>query len=401
MLIAPDSFKGSLDAGAAATAIARGLLEALGPRVRIASLPMADGGEGTLDALLAVAGAQERTVLTSDALGRPRQARFGLLLDGRAVIEAAEAIGLPLVTDVPLRPLTADSGGAAPLVIDALDSGVASILLTVGGSATTDGGAGLLRGLGVRFLDEAGDDIPLGGVGLERLDRIDLRGLDPRAARAHWRIACDVDNPLTGSTGAAAVFGPQKGADASDIARLDAGLARLAAALESATGVSVAGMPGAGAAGGIPASLHAVLGAELVPGAELVADALGLASAIADADLVITGEGSLDAQSLRGKVPATVASSASRAGVPVVVIAGAVDLSADELVRAGIAVAISLADGPATVESLIDRAPDLLAAAARRVGALIDLGGALVHRSTPGTGDDAGVTDRTLEGECS
>lgn len=377
VVIAPDSFKGSLDARQVAAAIALGLKDALGARVRSELLPMADGGEGTLDALLSAEDSIERSVLTTDALGRPRRARWGLLAGGVALIETAEAIGLPLVQDAPLRAVEADSAGVAALIADALDSGAASILLTVGGSATTDGGAGLLRGLGVRFLDAEGDDLPEGGGALARLDRLDLDGLDPRARRVAWRIACDVDTPLTGPNGAAAVFGPQKGASADEVAVLDAGLRRLAAVLESTTGVAVAGMAGAGAAGGIPAALHAILGARLVPGAELVADALGLESAIGRADLVVTGEGALDEQSLRGKAPAVVAAIARRAGVPVVVIAGAVRLSGAELEAAGFDAALSIADGAASLESLVDRAPELLRDAARRVGGLLDLGGAL------------------------
>lgn len=401
VLVAPDSFKGSLDARGAAAAMAAGLRDSLGDRLTIDMVPLADGGEGTLDALLARDGATERHTATIDALGRPRSARWGRLLDGTAVIEAAEANGLPLVHDVPLRPLDAGSEGVGMIVRDALDTGAQSILLTVGGSASTDGGAGLLRALGARLLDADGSELPPGGGGLGRIDRLDLTGLHPRAREVSWRIACDVDNPLTGPAGAAAVFGPQKGANPDDVVVLDAGLATWATALEAATGVPVDRMPGAGAAGGIPAALHAVVGAELVPGAKLVADALELDRALESADLLVTGEGALDGQSLRGKVVGALAARARRAGVPVVVIAGSIALTADELAEAGIAAALSIADGPATLDRLVTDAPALIRGAARRLGALLDLGGALVLRSTPRAGGDAGVPDRTLKGDSS
>lgn len=382
ILVAPDAFKGSVDARTAATSIAAGLSDALGDRLIVRLLPLADGGEGTLDALLAHEGATERHITTTDALGRPRAARWAALADGVALVEAAQANGLPLVQDVPLRPLAAGSEGVGTILRDALDSGASRILLTVGGSASTDGGAGILRALGARLLDADGLDLPPGGGALERLERLDLTELHPRAREATWRIACDVDNPLTGPNGAAAVFGPQKGASPDEVARLDAGLANWAAALEAATGIRIDRMPGTGAAGGIPAALHAVVGAELVTGADLVADALELDDALASADLVITGEGALDGQSLRGKVVGSLAARARRAGVQVVVIAGAVRLSRTELADVGIAAALSIADGPAPLERLVAEAPELLRAAGGRVGALLDLGGAIAARAT-------------------
>lgn len=401
VLVAPDSFKGSIDARGAADAIAGGLRDALGDRLAVELAPMADGGEGTLDALLARAGAAERRAATVDALGRPRIARWGQLADGTAVIEAAEANGLPLVQDSPLRPLDAGSEGVGAIVRHALDAGAQRILLTVGGSASTDGGAGLLRALGARILDAEGAELPPGGGALDRVSRLDLTGLHPRARTVSWRIACDVDNPLTGPTGAAAVFGPQKGASADEVAILDRGLATWASALETATGIPVDRMPGAGAAGGIPAALHAVAGAGLVPGAELVADALELDRALEHADLLVTGEGALDGQSLRGKVVGALAERARRAGVPVVVVAGSISLDPAELAAAGIAAAVSIADGPATLDRLVADAPALIRATAHRLGALLDLGGALALRSTPRAGETAGAPDRTLKGDSS
>lgn len=368
VLVAPDAFKGSLTARDAADAIAAGLADALGAGARIERLPLADGGEGTLDALLALDGATEHRTPTTDALGRPRPARWALLPDRTAVVEAAEANGLPLVTDVPLRPLEADSAGVGLLLRAALDAGATRVLLTVGGSATTDGGAGLLRALGARFLDARGAELPPGGGALVDLARIDLDGLHPAARAVPWRVACDVDTPLTGPAGAAAVFGPQKGASSEQVETLDRGLARLAAALDAATGVQVAGLPGGGAAGGIPASLHAVLGAELVPGARLVADALGLEEALARADVVVTGEGALDVSSLRGKVVGHLAERARAAGVPLVVVAGSVRLTDAQRTAAGIADAVALDAGGDPLDELMAQAGARIRTAARELG---------------------------------
>lgn len=291
-----------------------------------------------------------------------------MLPDGSALIEAAEANGPPHVLDAPLRPLDADSAGVGALVRVALDDGATGILLTVGGSATTDGGTGLLRALGARFLDAAGVELPPGGGALVGLARVDLDRLHPRARAVPWRVAVDVDAPLTGPRGAAAAFAPQKGADASRVARLNAGLARLSRALELATGVTVEGMPGGGAAGGIAASLHAVVGAELVAGAALVAEARGLRAALARADLVVTGEGALDASSLQGKVVGLVAERAGEAGVPVAVIGGRVRLDAAALAAAGIGRAVALDADGADEHTLLREAREQIRAAARLLG---------------------------------
>ena len=232
-----------------------------------------------------------------------------------------------------------------------LDQNVEEILLCIGGSASTDGGAGLLAALGARFLDAAGEIVAPGGAGLAQIESIDLAGLHPHARAVRWRVAVDVNNPLCGPTGAAAVFGPQKGAAPSDIAELDAGLAHLAAIVLGETGEDMTDRPGAGAAGGMPATLVPLLRAELVPGSTLVADAVGLADKIANADLVLTGEGSFDSQSLGGKVAMAVARLAP-AGCPVVVIAGRVSLPAADTAASGVTAAFSIAGGPATLDDL-------------------------------------------------
>lgn len=377
VVVAPDSLKGTCSAPDAARAIARGVRTALGDAARIIELPLADGGEGSLEALVAAWGGRVATVPTTDALGRPREGRVGFgdpaLL---GIIEAADANGLPAVSDQPLRPLDADSAGVGRLIAAALDEGVAEILLCLGGSATSDGGAGMLGALGVRFLDEFEQDLAPGARGLGSLRKIDLSGLHPRARRVRWRIACDVENPLLGPRGAAAVFAPQKGAGIAEVAEIDAGLTRWATVLADAAGVSFDRMvntPGIGAAGGLGLGPLALFGAELVPGAQLIAEAAGLPDAIGGAYLIITAEGRLDEQSLDGKVVSQVLSLAD--GVPVAVLAGSVALSKTELDRAGIAAALPLIDRPSTGrpardpetrDDLVRETPARLAGAAER-----------------------------------
>ena len=362
IVCAPDSFKGSVTAAEAAAALAAGARQAA-PEAQIVQLPFADGGEGTLDALLAVWDRAPQTVATVDALGRPAEARYGLSPDGRtAIIEAAEANGLPQVSDVALQPLRADTYGVGLLARHVLDAGVEEILLCIGGSATTDGGTGILRALGAEFFDENDAATEPGGAGLSRTVRADLSGVDPRAREVRWRIAVDVDNPLTGERGAAAVFGPQKGAAEEDIAALDAGLHQLADVLADATGASAEKYrqaEGFGAAGGIPLGLVSVFGAEVVPGSTMVAEAVGLQEVLAGADLVLTGEGRFDSQSLGGKVVDAVASRAPESSC-VVVIAGAVQLLPEQCRAAGVTAAFSIATGAARLEDLQSSAAQLI-----------------------------------------
>ncbi len=366
VVIAPDSFKGSCSSVEAARAIARGVRAAFGTRAEVLELPMADGGEGTLDALVAAWGGEVARVPTSDALGRPREGRvgYGRTADGglRAIIEAADANGLPAVSDLPLQPLDADSHGVGELILAALDAGTDELLLCIGGSATSDGGAGMLRALGARLLDAQGRDVAGGARGLLDVQQVDLRGIDPRAARVSWRIACDVDNPLTGPRGAAAVFGPQKGADAQQVAEIERGLGRFSELLAAAVGTDAPQLReqrGIGAAGGLALGLTTLFGAQLVPGARLVSGAIGLREALAAATLVFTGEGRLDAQSLDGKVVSRVLAEAAP-GAAVIVLAGSIGLSPEETRAAGISAAFSIAQGPATLEEMSADATRLL-----------------------------------------
>jgi glycerate 2-kinase len=384
IVVAPDSFKGTLSAVEIAAAMAAGVRSALGADVHVVECPLADGGEGTLETLLSRHDATMHTVEVHDAIGRPRTARYGTAGgSSAAIIEAAEGNGLPHLADVPPAPLRADTFGVGEIVRSALGHGVEEILLCIGGSASTDGGTGLLRALGVRFLDAHGEDVRPGGAGLRDIASVDSSALDPRARTVRWRVACDVDNPLVGEHGAARVFGPQKGASPTDVDELDAGLAHLAGVLAEETGTDVTDIAGAGAAGGLPACLLAFFDARLLAGIDVVADVIGLTATLAGADLILTGEGSFDSQSLRGKVVHGVVRRAP-AHCPVVVVAGAVKLSAAETRAAGLAGAFSIARGPAELEQLCGDAEALVRdIAAHIAGFAADSGGWARQRADP------------------
>ncbi|MFF7382238.1 glycerate kinase [Streptomyces griseoluteus] len=334
VLVAPDKFKGSLTAAEVAAHVAAGLRRAV-PGVVVETLPVADGGDGTVDAALA-AGFERREVKVAGPLGHPVTAAFAVRGD-TAVLEMAEASGLRRLPAGTFAPLTASTHGSGELLRAALDSGARTVVLGVGGSATTDGGAGMLTALGARFLDERGEPVGPGGGGLADLAEADLTGLDPRLASVELILAGDVDNPLTGPHGAAAVYGPQKGASPADVALLDASLARFAAVLAP----GLADRPGAGAAGGVGYAAL-LLGARFRAGIEVILDVLGFADALARADVVITGEGALDEQTLRGKAPAGVAAAARAAGKEVLAVCGRLTLPPETLHRAGIAAAYPL-----------------------------------------------------------
>ncbi|WP_198597783.1 glycerate kinase [Blastococcus atacamensis] len=367
IVIAPDSFKGTLSADDAAAAIAAGARRAL-PDADLVLRPVADGGEGTVAAAVR-AGAGLRTARVTGPDGEAVDAAFAV--DGTtAVVELAAAAGLDLL-DRP-APMTATTRGVGELVLAALDGGARRIVLGLGGSATTDGGAGMLQALGARLLDAAGNEVGPGGAGLAGIARMDLSPLDQRLRGTRIVVATDVDNPLTGPSGAAAVFGPQKGATAEEVALLDAALSRYASVLMHAVGAWVERRPGAGAAGGTAAGAMAVLGAEVVSGAAMVCELVGLDAALEGADLVVTGEGAFDEQSLRGKAPAEVAGRARAAGVPCVVLAGSVRVPAERLAAAGVSAAHALTE----VEPDPDRcragaAPLLAELAARAVAAAL------------------------------
>jgi glycerate kinase len=366
VLIAADKFKGSLTAVQVAERVTAGLRRVV-PDLTVEALPVADGGDGTVDAAVA-AGFERREVRVAGPLGEEVTAAFALR--GRtAVVEMAEASGLQRLPAGVFAPLTASTYGSGELLRAALDAGARTIVFGVGGSATTDGGAGMLSALGARFLNEGGEPVSPGGGGLADLARADLSGLDPRLSSVELVLASDVDNPLTGPKGAPAVYGPQKGASPDDVETLDAALAHFAKVLEAEAGpraAEYAASPGAGAAGGIGYGAL-LLGARFRPGIEVMLDVLGFAPALERASLVITGEGSLDEQTLHGKAPAGVAAAARAAGKEVVAVCGRLALPTQALERAGIRQAYPLTSVEPDVARCIAEAGPILEDVAERI----------------------------------
>jgi glycerate kinase len=369
VLVAPDKFKGSLTAREVAARVAAGIAEEV-PDVEVVQVPVADGGDGTLDAAFA-AGYERFPVRAHGPTGDLLETAF-VARDGVAVVEMADVSGLRLLLPDRLDALHAGSYGTGEVVRAALERGCRTIVLGIGGSASTDGGAGMLQALGARLLDVAGADLAGGGAALADLDRLDLAGLHPALAETRVIVASDVDNPLLGPNGAAAVYGPQKGASDADVAALDAALAHWADIVEAAVqrgggeqGAAVRERSGAGAAGGVGFAAMAVLGAQLQPGIKLVLDLVGFDRHLPEAALVITGEGSLDAQTLRGKTPAGVAGAATAAGIPVVTVSGRVELSTDQLRAAGIRQAYALTDIEPDPQRCLAEAGPLLQTLAR------------------------------------
>ncbi|BCW36010.1 glycerate kinase [Arthrobacter sp. StoSoilA2] len=365
ILIAPDKFKGSLTAAEAASAMAEGALRVY-PDAVITQFLVADGGEGTLDAAVA-AGYEERNHAVVGPILKPVSASWAFRKDAvggpSVVIETAQASGLAHMEPTPENSLRAHSYGCGQLIAVALDAGATEIVLGLGGSAMSDGGSGALRALGLKPLDAAGNVVPLGGGSLADVVALDVSELDPRLSAVKFRIAVDVQNPLFGPEGAAHVFGPQKGADEDAVEKLDAGLRNWASLLREATG-RVVNVPGAGAAGGFPASFLAFTNAALEGGFALVAGFTGLAEHLTEADWVITGEGSMDEQSLSGKAPIALADAASAHGIPVVAVAGRITVTSEDLAKHGIVAAAQLLDVAQRKNGLPDVADAVANAAA-------------------------------------
>ncbi len=335
IVIAPDSFKESLPAQQVCEAIARGARRVL-PQADLELIAMADGGEGTVDALLAAGGGREMWTTVHGPLGESVTAKWALLEGkgasyGTAVLEMAAASGLALVPPKQRNPLLTTTLGTGELIRAAMDAGATRIIIGIGGSATTDGGAGAAQAIGVRFLDARGEPLPpgLGGGRLAEVDRIDMSARDARIATVRIAAACDVDNPLCGPKGAAAIYGPQKGATPEQIPVLDRNLARLADLISRDTGKDVRDLPGAGAAGGLGAGLIAFFEATLESGFQLISETVRLDERIAGADLIITGEGRIDAQSMMGKVVSGVGRAGKAAGIPVIALVGCVGQGAE------------------------------------------------------------------------
>lgn len=365
IIIAPDSFKGSLSAFEAASAIAGGVKKVF-TDAQITLIPLADGGEGTAKALLSQGGERREAVVTGPLPHMRVKAAWGIMPDGTAVIESAEASGLTLLAPHELDAGAATSYGTGELLKEALNAGARRIIIGLGGSAMTDGGTGLAAALGARFLDENGMELPHGGLALARLHAIDLSGLDRRLPDTQIIAATDVDNPLYGPNGAAYIFSPQKGADAKTVAALDESLKNYAAIAETVTGRGVQNTPGAGAAGGLGAGLLLFTRATIASGAGLILEALGFDTLLQTADLVITGEGKSDAQSARGKLPAAVGKAAKRHGVPVICISGALGMGYEALYACGIDAAQGCPAAPAKLDECMGNAAPMLEAAAER-----------------------------------
>jgi len=367
VVVAPNALKGSLSSFEAALAIARGV-RAADSTIEIVSLAIADGGDGTSAVLCAARDGVTRETIVPDPLGRPVRASFALLDNGRtAVLDVATASGLALLESHEQEPLSASSRGTGKLISSALDAGVETVILGVGGSATVDGGAGLLAALGVALLDESGMPIPSGGAGLARLSRIDLSRAHPALARVKLRLACDVDSPLLGPLGAATLFGPQKGATPEAVFELEENLSHFANVIERTTGRDVRNLVSGGAAGGIAAGLVGVLGATLEPGIDLVLETVGFDQALIGADLVITAEGLLDQQSLRNKGPYGVGHRAKRRGVPVIALVGGIADDVHPGDFGDFAGVFSICRRPMSLAEAMQRAAELLESAAQSV----------------------------------
>lgn len=364
VVVAPDSFKESLSAAGVAEAIARGVRQ-VAPDAEVLCVPMADGGEGSLDAVLDATGGERRSAIVLDANGQPCEADWGRLDATTAFIEMAAAAGLERIPAEARRPLDAGTYGVGQLVQQALDAGASRIVLGLGGSATTDGGAGLFQALGARLLDDQGQELAPGGAALNRLARIDISGLDPRLKKVRFEIAVDVDNPLCGERGAAAIFGPQKGATPADVHTLDQGLLRFAELCREISGRDEVSTAGTGAAGGLGFVIKSFFDAEFRPGVELIAELADLDVALHGAQLVFTGEGRMDRQTLLGKTPAGVARHGQRHGATVIALAGSLGEGYEALYDVGIDAAFSVVSGPMTLAQACSDTARLLTECAR------------------------------------
>ena len=374
IVIAPDSYKESLSALEVATQIEAGFREVF-PDACYVKLPVADGGEGTVEAMVAATNGEIIEVDVTGPLGDPIQAFYGVSGDRQqAFIEMAAASGLEQVPPELRNPMKTTSWGTGELIRYALDSGVKSILVGIGGSATNDGGIGMLQALGARFLDSQGESLGLGGGEVARLASIDISGLDTRLKACQIEVACDVTNLLTGKEGASAVFGPQKGATPEMVSQLDQALEHYAKIISRDLDIDVMTLSGGGAAGGMGAALFAFCGAELQQGIEIVTRALKLDELVRDADLVITGEGRIDSQSIHGKVPIGVAKVAKRYNKPVIGIAGSLTPDVGVVHQHGLDAVFSVLYRICTLEEALDNAGDNLRMAARNIAATIAIG---------------------------
>ena len=375
IVIAPQAYKGSISAMDAARAMGDGVRRVIGD-ADIHLVPVADGGDGTLETLVESSGGEIRTAEVTGPLGERVSAGWGALGDGEtAVIEMARTSGLALVSSDERDPLRATTYGLGEIIAQALDAGFRTFIVGIGGSATNDGGAGMAQALGVRLLDEDGHDLPVGGAALARLRRIDLSDLDPRARDAEFSVACDVSNPLCGEEGASAVYGPQKGATPEMVAQLDSALDNFAEVVKRDIGTEIRDVPGTGAAGGLGGGLMAFLNGTLRSGVDIMLEAVGLEERLEDADLAITGEGQMDFQTVYNKAPIGVARMANGRGIPVIAVSGSLGEGFGEVHEAGIDAVSAITSGPMTLEEASSRAYELVAAASEEAMRLMKVGG--------------------------
>lgn len=367
VVVAPDSFKGSLTAKQVSEAIRAGVLRVY-PHAEIVAKPMADGGEGTLQCLVDATAGKLMTATVKDPLGRPVAAEFGILGDGvTCVIELAASSGLYLISEAERNPLRTTTYGFGQLIMAGLDLGCRRFILGLGGSATNDGGAGMLQALGHRLLDEDDQPLSFGGGELSRLSRIDCSQKDERLDECQFVVACDVTNPFVGPNGASHVFGPQKGATPEMVLALDDCLRHFADVIEKSRGIAIHDLPGTGAAGGVAGALLAFLGGELQAGIQIVMETTRLACAMQGADLVITGEGQVDRQTAQGKTPCGVARLAQQFGIPVIVLAGSIGEGIEALYEEGVTAVVSIANRPMTLDESMRDSAALLEQAAEQV----------------------------------
>ncbi|TFE23574.1 glycerate kinase [Cohnella luojiensis] len=367
IVIAPDSFKGSISARKAALAIQEGILRA-GPNIETVIVPMADGGEGTVESLVAATNGHLQEVVVKDPLGRDVNAVYGILgHDNTCVIEIASASGLPLLRKEERNPMLTTSYGTGELILHALNKGCRKFIIGLGGSGTNDGGAGMLQALGIKLLDSGGKHLPFGGGSLDLLADIDLSGLDPRVREAEFIVACDVDNPLVGPSGASAVYGPQKGATPEMVEVLDRNINHYANIIEKKTNISIHHKFGAGAAGGLGGAFQAFFNAKMERGIEIIMKQTGLKQKLYGASLLITGEGQMDFQTARGKTPAGVARLAKSMGIPTFAIVGSIGPGIEQLSNMGIEAVFSIVNKPMDIKEAMKDSYDLLSSAAEQV----------------------------------
>lgn len=374
IIIAPDSFKGTFSSKEATDIIARGVKNIF-PKALLEEIPMADGGEGTVSALISATNGRIIKIKATGPMGAPADAFYGILGDGEtAVIESAAASGLLLIEPSNRNPMKATTYGTGELIKDALEHGCRKFIIGLGGSATNDGGAGMAAALGVRFLDKDGNNLGFGGAELSKLNSIDCSGIDKRLRECKIFAACDVNNPLCGKRGASYIFAPQKGASPQDVEILDECLSHYASILKENTGADIINLPGAGAAGGLGGGLVAFLNARLEKGIDIVLRAVSFWEKVKDADLVITGEGSIDAQTAFGKTPFGVACAAKKYNKPVIAIAGNIGEGTEQLYQKGFDLIISTAQGPSTLDYAIKNCETLLVCAAERAMRAVKIG---------------------------